>query len=338
MSRSIKLGLVGCGWAASEIVRASADLPTLTIAATYDADRTRAEALARKAGATIADSLDALLADPQIDTIYVGLPHFLLAPTVERALDAGKHVLAEKPLSLDVATARRLGVLADKRHLKLAVFFELRRAGTVETARRLVGAGEIGVPRFIRLRTLIDKRRDYYGPPGAPIWRGKLAEAGGGVLLMNTIHQLDTLRYITGCDYNSASGAIATFTATAEIEDTVSATLGLSNGGLVSLAANAHSPGAGDEETIEIDGTLGRLNIPDPFGTAPLRLYSIARKAWRDIAIERPDSHLLMLESFASAILDGGPVPAGADDAAASLAAVLAIYQSAREGRTVSIG
>ena len=266
MSRSIALGLVGCGWAASEIVRASADLPELKVVATYDADHARAEVLAQKAGARVVDSLEALLADTAIDTIYVGLPHYLLSSTVERALNAGRHVLAEKPLSLDVATARRLGALADERHLKLAVFFELRRAGTVETARRLVSAGEIGVPRFVRLRTLIDKRRDYYGPPGAPIWRGKLVESGGGVLLMNTIHQFDTLRYVTGCGYTAASGTIATFTATAEIEDTVSATLALSNGGIVNLAANAHSPGAGDEETIEIDGTLGRLNIPDLSG------------------------------------------------------------------------
>jgi 1,5-anhydro-D-fructose reductase (1,5-anhydro-D-mannitol-forming) len=200
MRASIRLGLVGCGWAASEIVRASTGMATLKIVAAFDADRGRAEALAQKAGAKLAESLDALLADPAIDTVYVGLPHHLLAPTVERALNAGKHVLAEKPLSLDVATARRLGALADEKHLKLAVFFELRRAGTVETARRLVQADEIGTPRFIRLRTLIDKRRDYYGPPGAPIWRGRLAEAGGGVLLMNTIHQLDTLRYVTGCN------------------------------------------------------------------------------------------------------------------------------------------
>jgi 1,5-anhydro-D-fructose reductase (1,5-anhydro-D-mannitol-forming) len=337
MTGAVQLGLVGCGWAASEIVRAAAGLPALRIVAAFDADRSRAEALAQKTGATAAASIDALLADSAIDTLYVGLPHALLAPTVERALMAGKHVLAEKPLALDVATARRLGALAEERHLELAVFFELRRAGTVERARELVRQGAIGAPRFVRLRTLISKRDGYYGPPGIPNWRASLAQAGGGVLLMNTIHQLDTLRYVTGLDYVAATGAIATFTAPAEVEDTVSATLTLSNGGLLSLAANAHSPGADDEETIEIDGTLGRLNIPDPFGAAPLRLYSIADKTWRDHPVERPDSHMLMLESFVRAILNDGPVPAGASDAAASLAAVLAIYRAAAEKRTVAI-
>jgi 1,5-anhydro-D-fructose reductase (1,5-anhydro-D-mannitol-forming) len=334
---TVSLGLVGCGWAASEIVRAAAALPTLRIVAAVDADRARAEALAAKAGARVAPGLEALLADRAIDTVYVGLPHALLAPAVERALAAGKHVLAEKPLALDVATARRLGALADDRHLTLAVFFELRRAGTVEHARRLVQQGAIGAPRFVRLRTLISKRDGYYGPPGAPNWRASRAEAGGGVLLMNTIHQLDTLRYVTGLDYVSAAGAVATFTAPAEIEDTASATLTLSNGGLVGIAAGAHTPGADHDETIEIDGTLGRLDIPDPFGTARLRLYGLAGKAWRDIPVERPDSHLRMLESVVAAILDDAPVPAGAADAAAALGAVLAIYRAAREARTIAI-
>lgn len=337
MTGTVSLGLVGCGWAAGEIVRAAAGLPALRIVAAFDADPSRAATLARKASAQVAPSLDALLADPAIDTVYVGLPHVLLAPTVERALAAGKHVLAEKPLALEVATARRLGALADDKHLKLAVFFELRRAGTVECARELVKSGAIGIPRFVRLRTLISKREGYYGPPGAPNWRASLTEAGGGVLLMNTIHQLDTLRYVTGLDYVTASGAVATFTAPAEVEDAVGATLTLNNGGLLSLAANAHSPGADDEETIEIDGTAGRLNIPDPFGSAPLRLYGSADKAWRDIAVERPDSHLRMLESFVAAIVDGAPVPASAADAAAALGAVLAIYRAAREERTISV-
>lgn len=337
MTGPVALGLVGCGWAAGEIVRAAAALPSLRVVAAFDADGARAETLAQKCGAKAAPSLEAILSDPAIDAVYVGLPHVLLSPTVERALAAGKHVLAEKPLALEVATARRLGELAEKGRRKLAVFFELRRAGTVERARELVRQGAVGVPRFVRLRTLINKREGYYGAPGSPNWRASIAQAGGGVLLMNTIHQLDTLRYITGLDYIAASGAIATFTASADVEDTASATLALSNGGLLSLAANAHSPGAEDEETIEIDGTLGRLDIPDPFGAAPLRLYRIADRSWNDIPVNRPDSHARMLQSFVTAILEDGVVPAGAADAAAALGAVLAIYRAAREGRNAAV-
>lgn len=333
----IGLGVIGCGWAAGEIARATRQLPALRIVAAFDTDAVRAQAFAEKTHARLAPDIDALISDPEVSTVYVGLPHYLLAPTVERALAAGKHVLAEKPLALDAGEARRLGQLAESKGLKLAVFFELRRAGTVSTAKRILGDGEIGEPRLVRLRTIIDKRADYWGVPGAPNWRASKEQAGGGVLLMNTIHQLDTLRYITGLDYVSAQGEIATFRAAADVEDAGSATLRLSNGGIVGIVASAHSPGANHEETIEIDGTLGRLDLPDPFGIAPLRLYRTEAKVWNEIAAERPDSHLLMLESFAHAILNDQPVPASAEDAAAAIAAVNAIYRSAAEGRRLDI-
>ncbi len=333
----IGLGVVGCGWAAGEIARVTTRLPALRIVAACDADPDRAKAYVEKTHARLAPDIDTLLADPDVSTVYVGLPHYLLSSTVERALPAGKHVLAEKPLSLDADDARRLGRLAASKGLKLAVFFELRRSGTASVAKRIVGDGEIGEPRLIRLRTLIDKRADYWGPPGAPNWRASREQAGGGVLLMNTIHQLDTLRYITGLDYVSAQGEIATFRAAADVEDAGAATLRLVNGAILSIVASAHGPGANHDETIEIDGTLGRLDLPDPFGIAPLRLYRTESKVWNDIAVERPDSHLLMLESFVDAIVNDGPVPAGPDDAAAAIGAVNAIYRSSIERRTIDI-
>ena len=92
----IGLGIVGCGWAAGEIVRAAAYLPDLKIIAAFDHDAARAEALAAKAGARPATSLDELLAVPGVDAIYAGVPHVYLPAVVERALSAGKHVLSEK--------------------------------------------------------------------------------------------------------------------------------------------------------------------------------------------------------------------------------------------------
>jgi predicted dehydrogenase len=334
---TVRLGIIGCGRAASEIVRASREISGLEIVVVCDTHRSRAEALGLEAGATVVSDIDALLATPSVSTIYVGLPHVLLATTVEKALQAGKHVLAEKPLALEAPEALRLGSLAEAKSLRLCVFYELRRSGPVEAARSLIAEGAIGEPRLIRLRTIIDKPLSYWGPPGATLWRAHAAEAGGGVVMMNSVHQLDTLRYVTGLDYTSAMAAVATFAAPADVEDTASATLRLSNDAIVSLVASAHTPGARDEETIEIDGTLGRLNLPDPFGTAPTRLYRKSVGRWEDLPTIRPDSHRLMLESFVAAIENGADVPAGAGDAAAALSVVNAIYVSSRSGRLVDI-
>lgn len=335
MTAPVGLGVIGCGWAASEIARVATDLPQLRIVAAMDADPARAADFAERTGATAYDSIDALLADPNVIACYVGLPHYLLAPTVDKALAAGRHVLCEKPLALDAAEARRLGDTAAARGLKLAVFFELRRAGTVELARRVLAEGAIGEPRLVRIRTVIDKPLSYWGSPGALNWRARKAEAGGGVLLMNSVHQLDTLRYITGLEFTRVSGEVDTFTAPADVEDAVSATLRLSNDGLVNLTAAAHSPGARGEETIEIDGTLGRLDLPPPFTGQQVRLYRDG--AWQALDTPHTDSHALMLADFLAAVIDGRDVPAGALDAVAALAAVNGIYRSAAEGRSVTL-
>lgn len=334
---SVGLGIVGCGWAASEIVRAMRDVRDLGLIAVCDADPRRAEALAATTGATVHSSIDELLANKRVTAVYAGLPHHLLAQTVEAALTSGKHVLSEKPLALESVEARRLGQLAEANGLKLAVFFELRRSGTIQAARKMLASGAVGDVRLVRIQTIIDKRLEYWGPPGQPNWRAKRAEAGGGVVMMNTIHQLDTLRYITGLEFVRASGEIATFAAPAEVEDAASATIRLSNGGLVSLVANAHSAGARDAETIEIDGTVGRLDLPNPFGAAPLHFYNAKDGMWNDVAVYRPDSHQLMLEDFVESILADGPVPASAADAAAAVGAVQAIYRSGAEGRAIDI-
>ena len=334
---TVRLGIVGCGRAASEIVRASADLPSLEIAAVCDTDRGRAEALGAQARAPVAADLDALLAIPDLTAVYVGLPHVLLATVVERALRARMHVLAEKPLALHAQDALRLGALAQSNSVKLCVFYELRRSGPVETARTIIASGAIGEPRLVRLRTIIDKPIGYWGPPEKTNWRARRAEAGGGVVMMNSVHQLDTLRYVTGLEYASAMAALSTFVAPADVEDTAAATLRLSNSAIVSLVASAHTPGARDEETIEIDGTLGRIDLPDPFGTDPVRLYRKETGTWESLPTKRPDSHRQMLASFIEAIETGSNVPADAEDAAAALSIVTAIYESARSGRLVAV-
>jgi predicted dehydrogenase len=333
---TVRFGIVGCGWAAGSFAESCKKIGVSIVAVT-DIDRPRAEEMARLTGAEISAGLEVLVDRTDIDAVYISLPHSLLASAVERALQRGKHVLAEKPLALDAKVARRLGDLAEQRGLKLAVFFVLRRAATVLLARRLVRNGEIGEVRTVRIATLIDKKVSYWGTPEAPTWRASKAISGGGVLLMNTIHQIDTLRFVTGLDFASALGAIDTLVAPADVEDIGMAILRLANGGLVGITANAHSPGARDAETISIEGTLGRLDIPDPFGTAPVRLFRQSSGAWEEFAVERQDCYGPMIADFVDAVRHDGAVPATAGDAAAALATLNAIYASARSGAVVAV-
>lgn len=342
------IGIIGGGTAALDLVRAIDAVPTVQLTAVHDRHEHLAAELATDRGATVHAGIEDLLTDPRVDVVYVGLPHDLLAPAARRALTANRHALVEKPMGLDVASIQDLDQLATRRRLGLGIMFQLRYHATTRVARRLLRAGAIGRVTTIRIWTVIDKADTYWqsGYRGRVLddWRARRSRAGGGVVLMNSIHQIDLIRFVTGLAFSSASAMVRTVRAKVEVEDAAAAALALSNGGLASLVASAHSPGARDAERIEIDGTLGHLELPDPDGTAPVTMF--LRRPWRGFSADVPltmeaphvDPYVEFLRAYAVAIRTGRPPPATAEDAIAALEAVLAIYESAATGRTAIIG
>jgi 1,5-anhydro-D-fructose reductase (1,5-anhydro-D-mannitol-forming) len=342
MSERVRFGFVGCGGAALDVAAAIGRSERATLVATHDLDRARAQELASPFGARVHDSLDELLADPAVEAVYVALPHRLLAPTAQRVLASGRSALVEKPMALDVATVTALADLADARGLTLGVMFEIRQTGAALVARELIAGGAIGDVACVRMRTLIDKPFRYwhsgYSDRVRSAWRARRAEAGGGVVLMNVIHQIDVLRMITGMELTDVHGYVGTLVADraeVEVEDTGVAVFRMSNGALGSLVAGAHVAGMTEGETIEIDGTQGSLRTPDLYGPGACSVY--LRSAWRDLpaatwtAVPAPpaDPFLATIDGFASAVRQHRPAPAGASDAAAALDVVLRLYASA---------
>jgi predicted dehydrogenase len=350
VTKPLRVGIVGCGGAGRDVAEAIARVPDLALTATHDRLEALAAELALPAGATVHRGLPDLLGDPQVDIVYVGLPHDLLADVAERAIAAGRHVIVEKPLALRVADAERLARLADASGRTIAPLFELRFAAAVPVARQMIADGAIGTIRLIRIMTLIDKPAAYWasGPTGRvdDDWRTRPERAGGGVLLMNTIHLLDLARCVGGVSFVRASGELVQPEAKGGIgvEEAAAGALALSNGGIASVVANARSSGARGEERIEIDGTEGRLDLPDPYGDGPIRLH-VRRQwggheagTWTELGLPHVDSHAAFLGAFAAAVRAGGSPPATVADAREALAAVLAIYESARTGRVIDIG
>jgi predicted dehydrogenase len=162
---------------------------------------------------------------------------------------------------------------------------------------------------------------------------------------MNSVHQLDVARYVTGLEFVRAAAEVATLHADVEVEDSAAAVMRLSNGGVASLGAAAHSPGAADKEQVEIDGTGGRIDLPDPSGARRAWLRVFLRRAWEDLPAGRRleldvgerDTYLELLGEFVQALAEGTPLPATVDDAAAALTTVHAIYESAATARSVSV-
>jgi len=350
MPERVRFGILGCGSAALPVCAALAESSVARIAQVYDRDLVLASDLAGRYGADCAESLEALLDHPGVDAVYVAVPHASLAPLARLALLAGKAALVEKPMALTLADADALIALAASRGLALGVFYELRHHAAFVQARSLVQAGAIGDITAVRIQTLIDKpfaywRAGYTGRSPNP-WRGRRAEAGGGVVLMNTSHLLDLLWHITGLSVIRVTGETGTLAAPAEVEveDTAAATLRFENGAIGSLIAGAHLAGAQQgDECFDLYGPEGQLRLPDPYGADPLRLF--LRRPWHDL----PAGEWLTLPSplvnvfaaavddFARAVQAGLPAPTSGHDARRTLATILALYESAAECRAIPL-
>jgi predicted dehydrogenase len=340
-------GIVGCGGAALDVARAIDAVPRARVVATHDRARDHAADIAASRDAAVHDDLDGLLADLSVDVVYIGLPHDLLAPTALRAIETGHHVLVEKPMALRVVDIASIEDAARAGDRAAGVMFELREVAAIRAARDLVGSGAIGDVRQVRIRTVVDKPATYWqsGWSGRVVddWRGRRDRAGGGVLLMNAIHLVDLVRWVTGSGFARAIGDVAEPPPGVEVEDRGGALLRLDGGAQAVLVAHAASPGASHQERIEIDGTLGRLDLPDPYTRDPLSAYfrrrwdGYAQDRWHEIASTPVDPYVAYLDAFTSAIETGSETPVGPRDAAAALATILAIYESSATGRAVDI-
>ena len=345
--KPVRFGIVGCGTASIPFCEAILASPFAELAAVYDVNQALAEDIHRRFQVQKTDTLDDLLAASSVDAVYVAVPHYLLAPLTEQALNAGKHALTEKPLAITLGEVDKLIALADGRGLALGVFFEMRYSPAHEMARQLIQSGAVGKIIGVRIQTLIDKPMTYWqsGYAGRSVnpWRGIWEQAGGGVLLMNTSHLLDALMYITGLTVTSVSAEVGTLAADVEVEDMAGATLRFDNGAIGSLLAGAHISGAQQDEYFILYGTQGQIRLPDPYGPGPLQIYlkqplgEFVAGQWHSIPTESIPVYERAIEEFARAVQSGRCAPIDAHAARQVLSVVLATYRSAAEKRTITI-
>lgn len=345
--RPLRFGIVGCGSASIPVCEALTASPLTELTAVYDVNYVLAQDISQRFHTARMESFEQVLAKPTVDAVYVAVPHHLLAPLTRKVLEARKHALTEKPLAISLEEVDQLITLTAEHQLTLGVFYEMRYAPAHELARELIQSGAIGSIIGVHIQTLIDKPLSYwqsgYSERSVNPWRGVKAQAGGGVVLMNSSHLLDALFYITGLCVTRVSAEMGTLTADVEVEDIASATLRFDNGAVGTLIAGAHIHGAHNEEYVSIYGTQGQIRLPDPYGTDALRLYLKKQHAqfrpgeWHSISTEPVTVYRRAIEEYAKALQSGGCAPIDALAARRVLSVVLAIYQSATEQKVVSI-
>jgi len=249
--------LVGLGPAALPHLRSLQDLiDQIELRYAY-ARQPRADRIHPYSGPVrLTDSLELILQDPEVQAVIVASPPSTHLDICQRCFAAGKHVLLEKPLELNLERSARLVELAAQARLQLGVVLQHRFREASQVLHKLLVDGRLGEIQAASIRVPWWRSQAYYNEPG----RGTLARDGGGVLLTQAIHTLDLFRSLVGIQSVKSAVVRQTRLHQMETEDHVSALLVLGNGAPGDLmATTAMYPGF--PETIDIIGTLGSARL-----------------------------------------------------------------------------
>ena len=188
-------GLIGASTIAKEHMIGAIRAQGGEAVAVMSSDAARGRAYAAENGiARSYDSVEALLADPAVEIVYISTTNELHRSQTLAAAAAGKHVLCEKPLAMTLADAREMVAACRTAGVVMGTNHHLRNAATHRAMREAIKAGRIGRPLFARVFHAV------YLPPHLQGWRLDAPAAGGGVTLDITVHDADTLRFVLGED------------------------------------------------------------------------------------------------------------------------------------------
>lgn len=297
----------------------------VTAIASRDAEKARA--VAKQLGIPKAyGSYEALLEDADVQAVYIPLPNHLHVPWSIKALDAGKHVLCEKPIGLTAAEAQQLLDAAKKRpRLKIMEAFMYRHHPQWQLARRLVATGKIG-----ELRTV---HSDFSYCNVDPKNIRNRADSGGGGLMDIGCYCISLARFLFDAEPQRVLGVVE--------DDPAFGTDRLASGILEFRRGTSTftcSTQLAPYQRVNIFGTEGRIEIEMPFNPPPDQPCKICHQVGqeiKEIVVAPADQYTIQGDLFACAVLEDGPVPTPLEDALANMRAIEAVKLSARRGAWV---
>jgi UDP-N-acetyl-2-amino-2-deoxyglucuronate dehydrogenase len=312
-----RIGILGAGGISDTHARAARAIPGVEVVAVHGRNHTKAEALAQRTGAVAYADLDAFLSHP-MDIVAIGSPSGVHAEQAIAVMRRGMHVLVEKPL--DVTTEKIDAVIAeaDRAGVKAGVFFQDRLTPDLVAMKAAIDAGDIGTPVCAAGRVKWYRPPEYYADSR---WRGTRSLDGGGVLMNQAIHTLDTMLWLCG-PVARVSARTATRLHKIDVEDTAAGLLEFENGGFgVFEASTAAFPGL--PRRIEVTGTKGTL---------------VHEQEARPALVADASGHQRVFEDFLNAIRTNATPACDAREGRRSVALIEAIYESARNnGGPVSL-
>jgi predicted dehydrogenase len=347
--RTLRFGIIGAGWPGQQHAKAIAAIDGLQLQACSDTNAARLKefASAFRPQTACADYQE-LLCDPQVDAAIVCLPNFLHFPASLAALETNKHVLCEKPPTLNAAEMKVLRDEAVKRNLVYFFGRQFRFAPALRTASEIIAQGRLGI--IYRARATWVRSRGI--PPGVGSWFTDKKRSGGGALIDIGVHALDTAWFLMGTPRPVSISAkvfrnFAHFVQAPvfDVEDEAHAFIRFENNAIVELetcwAANLTDdtpPGpewvGRESNNCVLFGTTGTLRLK------PLTLFEDRDGKLATVPLESPyteNSFEMQLRNFAAAIRGETQAMNNAEQAFQLMEMIDGIYASSELGREVPI-
>jgi UDP-N-acetyl-2-amino-2-deoxyglucuronate dehydrogenase len=253
----LRLAVIGVGLGSGPHFKSLHDLADVAdVVWVHARDAKRLAAAQLPQGALRTTRLEDILEDASVQAVLVLTPPNTHLELVQRLAQAGKHVLVEKPLEIDLARAQRLVRVCESHGVMLAVMLQHRQRPAATRLRALLSAGDLGQLVSASVSVRWWRPQSYYDEPG----RGTLARDGGGVLITQAIHALDLLLSCSGLPTRVMGLAGTSPVHTMEGEDCACALLHYASGAMATLqATTAAYPGF--PERLEFNGTLGSASL-----------------------------------------------------------------------------
>jgi UDP-N-acetyl-2-amino-2-deoxyglucuronate dehydrogenase len=343
--KPLRFAIIGAGNIAKIHVEAMSQIPNASVSVICSRTASTGEALAATCGATwVADYREAVTRD-DVDAVAICTPSATHAEIGIAAAQAGKHLLVEKPIDVTLPQVDALISAAEANQVVLAGIFPLRFMAGVHAAREAVQAGRLGRLTLADVFVKWYRPQSYYGGG----WRGTWALDGGGALMNQAIHNIDLLQWLAG-PVTSVFGRTATLAHQMEAEDTATAVLTFASGAL-GVIQGATSTWPGDPARVELRGDQGTIVLEE----GRIVVWKLADASPEEeeamlnlegggggsgagdpmaIGSER---HRRQILDFVEAVQTGRPPLIAGPEARKAVEIIRAIYQSANEGRMVTL-
>ena len=342
MGKKIRFGIIGAGMISGMHATSIKSLDHCTLAGFFDPVPAAAAKRAAEFGCSSYLTLDAMLADPEIDAVTIATPSGLHSELVIAAANAGKHILCEKPLDVNLAKVDAMLEACRKNRVLLAPVFQIRFTRPVQLAKEAIEQGRLGKMLLASVQMHWFRDQAYYDSSS---WRGTWAMDGGGALMNQAIHMVDLLIYLNGSPAEVFTFG-GTMTHDIEVEDTLCAAIKYRNGSFGTIEVST-SCAPGFPRRLELAGSSGSIAFEEDtltrweFNEVLLQdeeIFSSLSSSGSSMGSSSPSNinatgHAVQIRDLADAILSGTPLLMDGSEGRRAVELICGIYESMRSGK-----